>query len=415
MDSKKELLKKVKKSIKWKQSPQKTAERLGITIDEYFNLRHEINLEYNSKQKETGFTKSTATQKNVYEYKQDLKSGTTTYKLTSSTEPKTAEEIIELLKLDTTKWKLTSYWNKQQGNGWLVSAQVCQIKETNQEVLNRAVEDLVLKYVPVTKETFINPAFEEDVCAVLSLQDIHVGKADLEGSTPEEIVDTVKDCISNLVLRTYHSNKLDKIVFVLGGDLINMDTWLGTTTSGTLVENSTDAYTAFKIAFDLMHWSVNYLKQFCNTLEVIYIPGNHSRLSEAHIAYSLSKVITDPNIVWNVDYAERKVLTYGSNMFCLEHGDFDTKKSFFAFATEFASEWGSTKNRVLYTGHFHKEKTIEYITRDETNGFTLKILPSLTKTDRFHQQGKWTMNKRGGIIEMYSKEKGCLGNFSYYL
>jgi len=150
-------------------------------------------------------------------------------------------------------------------------------------------------------------------------------------------------------------------------------------------------------------------------LEVVYIPGNHSRLTEAHIAYALSKTITDANVIWNVDYAERKVLTYGTTMVCLEHGDFNTNRSFFVFATEFAKQWGNTEHRVLYTGHFHKEKTVQYITRDETNGFTLKILPSLSKVDRYHQQGKWTMNKRGGIIELYSKTNGCTGNFSYYI
>lgn len=404
MSSKKELLKKVKKAFYWKKSSKETARRLGITEEEYLNLRQELNLEYNNKPSNS-----------TYEYKQDLKSGITTYKLTSSTEPKTPEEIIELLKLDSTKWKLSSYWNKQQSNGWLVSAQVTQVKETYQDMFDKSLQQLILDYTPVTKETFINSSFEEDVCAVLSLQDIHIGKEDLEKSKPEDIIKTVQDCVTNLISKSYHSNKLDKVVFVLGGDLVNMDTWLGTTTSGTQVENSTDAYTAFKIAFDLMHWCVNFISQFCNELEVVYIPGNHSRLTEAHIAYSLSKVITDSKINWNIDYSERKVITYGKNMFCLEHGDFDTKKSFFVFATEFAKEWGNTENRVLYTGHFHKEKTIEYITRDETNGFTLKILPSLTKTDRFHQQGKWTMNKRGGIIELYSKERGCIGNFSYYL
>ena len=101
-------------------------------------------------------------------------------------------------------------------------------------------------------------------------------------------------------------------------------------------------------------------------------------------------------------------------MLCLEHGDKDTRKSFYVFATEYAKEWGSTENRVLYTGHYHKEKTIQYITRDETNGFTIKILPSLSKTDKFHYSGKWTMNKRGGIIELYSKTKGCTGSFSYF-
>ena len=31
----------------------------------------------------------------------------------SQTEPKTPEEIIQILSIDTTQWKLSQYWNKQ--------------------------------------------------------------------------------------------------------------------------------------------------------------------------------------------------------------------------------------------------------------------------------------------------------------
>lgn len=413
MNSEQELLEKVKRSLKWKQSDRKSANRIGIDIEEYRKLKFKL-LINNLWNKDSKIVPADTTSIK-YEYKQDLTKGTVDYKVISQTETQTPEEIIQLLKLDTTKWKLSSYWNKQQSNGtWLISAQVTQIKDSIKDVLQNTLDDIKLEYTPVESPTFINTSFEDPTCAVLSLQDIHVGKSNLDGSGPEDIIKSVKDCVTSLVMRSYHSNKLDKIVFVLGGDLLNMDTYLGTTTSGTQVDNSTEAYEAYKIAFELMFWCVNYLKQYCNRLEVVYIPGNHSRLTEAHIAYALSKSITDSNIIWNIEYAERKVVLYGSNMLCFEHGDFDTRKSFYVFATEFSKEWGITENRVLYTGHYHKEKTLQYVTRDEINGFTIKILPSLSKTDKYHYSNKWTNNKRGGIIELYSETKGCTGQFSYF-
>ncbi len=290
-------------------------------------------------------------------------------------------------------------------------SEVEEVSEQDQiNILNKIIKESKFEYTPVN-QTHLNTDFKERVCAVLSLQDIHVGKQVLED---DDIERSVKNCIQNLILRSYHSNYVDKIVFVLGGDLINMDSWSGTTTSGTPVANSTDAYAAYKKAFDLMFWSINYLKQFCNELEVVYIPGNHSRLSEAHIAYAMSKLIPDPHIKWNVDYNERKVIVYGNSMICLEHGDFNTQRSFFVFATEFPRQWGNTEFRTVYTGHFHKEKKVQYITADEINGFTLRTLPSLSKTDTYHREGKWTQNKRGGIIELHSETKGSIGNFSYY-
>lgn len=414
MSTNTELLERVRKSLKWKLSTEKTAKRLGLDVVTFKSLKATvIGQRFHEEMEKKIKNRPTP----VYEYKEYLDKGTAEFKALSATEPQTAEEIEELLKLDKTKWRLSSYWNKQTSAGWIISAQVTQLKQSPAEQVKSILESIKLEYTPVESpvcKTFTNNLFKEKTCAVLSLQDIHVGKENLDGSGPEDIVQSVKDCIKSLIMRSYYSAHLDKIVFVLGGDLVNMDTYLGTTTSGTPVDNSTDAYSAYKIAFDLMFWATNYLKQHCTTLEVVYIPGNHSRLTEAHIAYALSKSISDPNIIWNIDYAERKVITYGSNMLCLEHGDYDTKKSFYVFATEFSKEWGATENRVLYTGHYHKEKTVQYITRDETNGFTIKILPSLSKTDKYHYSNKWTGNKRGGVIELYSETKGCTGQFSYY-
>ncbi len=36
----------------------------------------------------------------------------------SASEPKSPEEIIDILNIDTTQWKLSSYWNKQMGDHW---------------------------------------------------------------------------------------------------------------------------------------------------------------------------------------------------------------------------------------------------------------------------------------------------------
>jgi len=418
MNSDSELLDKVYKSLKWKQSDHKSAKRLGIDILKYRELKQ---LAISNKVKSNpnvSTSKVDTSHPGVFDYKYAIEKGQAEYKAISTEEPKTSEDIEKLLNLDTTKWRLSSYWNKQQSNGnWLISANVSQIKLTQAETVRSVFDSIKLEYIPEvdpTTQVFINSVHEEDTCAVLSLQDIHIGKENLDGSGPEDIVESVRKCVKSLIMRSYYSSKLDKIIFVLGGDLINMDTYSGTTTGGTPVDNNTDSYNAYKIAFDLMFWCVNYLKQYCKELEVVYIPGNHSRLSEAHIAYALSKSIIDPNITWNVDYAERKAISYGNSMICVEHGDFNTNRSFFVFATEFAKQWGEATNRTLYIGHTHKEKKVEYITTDEVNGFTIKVLPSLTKVDKYHYQNKWTNNRRGGIIELHSKTKGVTGTFQYF-
>ena len=416
-----DILQNVFDSAAWKKDSTYCANRLGITVDYFNDLKKIIKVQGIDRAKlilqpdlESNQSHSQVTTEPVIEQKVNIEAGTAELKAIVDFEPLTPEEIIRILKIDTTKWKLTMYWNKQQPNGktWVISAQVTLIKVDKVVDLKNVIADLDLKYIP-HNHLAVNEAFSDKTCAVISLQDIHVAKKNMV-DTGASIEDDVKSCIKNLVLRSYHSNYLDKIVFVLGGDLVNMDTYLGTTTQLTPVENGMPATEAYKLAFELMFWSVNFLKQYCNELEILYIPGNHSRLTEAHIAYSLSRCITDPHIIWNIEYAERKVVVYGNSMLCFEHGDFDTKRSFFVFATEFSEQWGKAKFRVCYTGHYHKEKKIEYITADEINGFTLRVLPSLTGTDKWHHSNKWTMNKRGGIIELHSISEGPTGQFSNY-
>ena len=53
-------------------------------------------------------------------------------------------EIISLLKIDTNKWKLSQYWNKQMGDHWRVSALVTQIKNSDE----KHFEDLLKNWKP---------------------------------------------------------------------------------------------------------------------------------------------------------------------------------------------------------------------------------------------------------------------------
>ena len=52
-----------------------------------------------------------------------------------------------------------------------------------------------------------------------------------------------------------------------GGDLMNMDTWAGTTTSGTMLDNCSTATDAYMQAFDALYWSVHFIKQYCDDLQ----------------------------------------------------------------------------------------------------------------------------------------------------
>ena len=390
MDS---LIERIKASFKWKKNSEYCAEKLEITVDDYDKLKDYV------KSQELLENSSTS-----YEY--NLEKGEAKMETISSSEPKSPEEIIDILNIDTTQWKLSSYWNKQMGDHWRVSAMVTRLKDNEVDNVAELLKGFKpKKFKPVKR---IETPGKVKTAGVLSLQDIHFGK---EGN--ETIDQDFEETIKDLVTRATSSHHLEKIYYVVGGDLINMDTWSGSTTSGTPLDNCMTATEAYMQAFNAIQWSINYIKQFCDTLQVVYIPGNHDRLSSFHLAHGLYKCFDDPNIEWDIVYLERKVFVYGDNFFAFEHGDVNTKNSLMLYSMEYPREWGKTLYRTLYTGHYHHKKKIEYITEHEKTGFMLKILPSLSRTDYYHYHNKFVGSRRSGVLSLHTPDKGEICELSY--
>ncbi len=390
MDS---LFEKIKASFKWKKTSDYCAEKLNITIEDYDKLRSIV------KSQEL-------LEESSIESSYNLEKGEAKMSVVSSSEPKTPEEIIDILNIDITKWKLSSYWNKQMGDHWRVSAKVTRLKDNEVDNVAELLKGFKpKKYKQVTR---LKTPGKTKTAGVLSLQDIHFGK---EGN--ETIDKCFEETIKDLINRATNSHHLEKLYYVIGGDVINMDTWNGSTTSGTPLDNCMTATEAYMQAFDSIQWSVNYLKQFCDKLQIVYIPGNHDRLSSFHLAHGLSKCFDDKNILWDVVYLERKVYVYENNFFAFEHGDVNTKNSLLLYSMEYPKQWGMTLHRTLYTGHYHHKKKIQYITEHENTGFMLKILPSLSRTDYYHYHNKFVGSKRSGVLSIHSPTKGEICELTY--
>jgi len=349
----------------------------------------------------------------VLEVHENLEAGTSKITGISATEPRSPEEIIQILKIDTTKWRLSQYWNKEKGTKWLVSALVSRI--TQEEHVQHNFLEILSEYKlpqfqPLDPAAFwINATSSEKVCGVLSLQDLHFGK-----TGNEDMHEVLKNSMEYLVAKGFKNYMMEKVVMIIGPDTLNMDTFGGTTTKGTPVENSEMATEAYLKAFEALAWTIGHVKQFCENLEVVFISGNHDRLSSFHLLHALSQTFREwPNTVFNIDYAERKVITYGENMLCFEHGDVSAKNNPLVYAVEFPREWGACKHRMLYTGHYHGRKSKEFITENEEHGFVSRIIPALTNTDYYHYHNKFVGNKRSALLHLHEANKGLISEFVY--
>jgi len=401
------LKQKVLDSLKWKKHPSYCADKLNITEDQYVKLKKSILRERKVKKKKSIFFNKAADNAQLVE-SIDLERGEGKISGTFDYEPKSAEEIISLLKIDTNKWKLSQYWNKQMGDHWRVSALVSQVKNPEEKLFEELLANWNPKTYKIPKVNLKKIKSDEPVCGVISLQDIHFGK---EGN--DTIDKDFEDTVTYLINKAAPVNYIERMYFVVGGDIINMDTFSGTTTGGTPVDNCMSATQAYVQAFDAMHWAINYIKAFCKELVVVYVPGNHDRLSSYHLVHALSMSIESTEITWDTKYEERKVHVWHNNFNAFEHGDKRSKNNPLIYASEYPKQWGATTNRTLFKGHIHTDRKVEYMTSNETAGFIEKTLPSLGKTDYYHYSNKFVGNRRSGKLELQHPTMGNICELTY--
>ena len=100
------LKQRIIESLKWKKHPMYCAAKLDITEKQYIKIKGEILQERKAEKKKVNFFDKAATNSQLVE-SIDLEKGEGKISGTFDHEPKSAEEIILLLKIDTDKWKLS--------------------------------------------------------------------------------------------------------------------------------------------------------------------------------------------------------------------------------------------------------------------------------------------------------------------
>jgi hypothetical protein len=398
-----------------KESSIKEAERLGLPYSTYLELKDrvceikkELQPELISLIEQKFYGTSKVKEKVVEENLQ-----THEKKLTQvfDTEPASPEDIMSILKIDTSKWVLKQYWAKQRADGlWTVSALVSKLnpKDTLQIDFLDELSKLKLKPLDIPNPPLVAYDNFEKHCAVLNLQDLHFGKANNE-NIGEIMLSSIRYMI-NCASLAYN---VDKLYFILGPDTLNSDTFDGTTTKLTKVENCSHPVQFYMEAFSYSVAAIQLLLDYVNNIEVIFIPGNHDRLSSYHLLHAISLMFNTPRVTFDITYEERKVRKYGSNMLCFEHGDVTTKNDALVYASDYSEIWGEAKYRYMYTGDKHHQKESEFRTKQENYGYVKKMVSSLTNKDYYTYHNKFGGSMRSTCLDVFSHDFGMCGDFIY--
>lgn len=197
------LINDVYDSLRWKKGDEYCAQKLGLDVQRYTEIKTQI-LEIKDlvrdetdemmktiiasrlldltdehqqmlKKTEDNILQALKQKKEkVIEFEENLEDGTAKIKGIAFSEPKSPEEIIRVLKIDTSKWKLSRFWNKEHKDYWLVSAFVA-LKDPTELTADDTEEIIRNVFTEKTFTPIVNyPKISNDKALFIYLSDRHI-------------------------------------------------------------------------------------------------------------------------------------------------------------------------------------------------------------------------------------------------
>lgn len=205
--------------------------------------------------------------------------------------------------------------------------------------------------------------------------------------------------------RGYH---IDKIVLVIGNDVLHIDSPKRTTTSGTPQDTDGMWHTNFLIAKQMYVDVIEILMSIAD-VHVTYNPSNHDYTHGFFLAQVIQTYfMASRNVTFDVSISHRKGFLYSQNLIVTTHGNGAKQSDLpLLMAQEFPIEWSKTKHRYIYVHHVHHKMSKDHI------GVTVESLRSPSGTDSWHHRNGYQHAPKAVEGFIHSKEHGQVARFSH--
>lgn len=278
-----------------------------------------------------------------------------------------------------------------------------------EDVRDKLIEDLekhapkypVLKRAPITDGHLL----------VVDPADIHIGKLADSFETGEEYssqiaVQRVMDGVDGILNKASGFNT-DQILFIIGNDILHVDSPKRVTTSGTPQDTENMWYTNFLIAKQLYVDVIERLVTIAD-VHIQYDPSNHDYMSGFMLADTIKSWFSkSKNITFNVSPAHRKYYRYHSNLIGTTHGDGAKLPDLPLLMAQESSDWSDTKHRYVYTHHIHSKSSKDY------GSVCVESLRSPSASDSWHHRNGYQHAPKAIEGFVHSKEHGQVARFSH--
>jgi len=304
--------------------------------------------------------------------------------------------------------KLPKGWNRKQVDPHTALAEECEtagvpvgavshywykgehfsiFSKTKQIDFNTIANDLtevMRNYSPVYPAVKY-PKIKEGHLLVIDPADIHMGKLCRAFETGDEYNhriarERVKAGVTG-ILQKAQGWPIEKIIFIIGNDILHVDNAKSSTTSGTPQDTDLMWYDAFNMALELYVEVLEMLSTVA-PVHVQYDPSNHDYLTGFFLANTLKAWFRKhKGVTMNVSVSHRKYSVYGKNLIGSTHGDGAKEADLpMLMAHEAKEHWNHCVHRYFYTHHIHHKKSKDYMS------VCVESLRSPSGTDSWHHR-----------------------------
>ena len=314
-------------------------------------------------------------------------------------------------------WELVSarnnIWNsysKQDGIMTLYSSKITvkPLKEYkwNIEDIDKLFEGLELGCKKTTEEIKVDK--KSDKILLIPIADLHAGLlSDVYSNGNDYNLDLCEEIFNKTIEDIIETNKnksFEKVLLILGNDLVNSDNLSMTTTKGTPQQ---DSNLWFSIVNRVEKMLVNGIDKLCDELnskvDVIYVPSNH----DLHTTYGIMKSLNawyrlDKNIKVDISPLPRKYYKYGKTILAFSH-DVKIKEALKIVSTEAKDLWSDSDRVVFMLAHLHQ--AMEY---EKQGMLEIRRLPTISGYSRWTNTQGYVQNERCNQSFVIDKDLGII-------
>ena len=346
----------------------------------------------------------------------------------------TVDDVIQKAKVDLTKWKIVKvktgswYMGYKDANNvaqkiplYTFSIECAPIDKSAADYMAvRKAHIAELNSVPAPKYRKLERAPKVGgVLLVVDPADTHFGKLSSYVETGERYTlgiarQRVLEGVSALVGQAVKAYQVERIMLVVGNDVLHVDNTTGSTTAGTYQNTSGMWFEMFQTAKSTFIEVIEKLVPIAD-VDVIYNPSNHDYMSGYMLVDSLASWFRNcPNVSFDATPAHRKYYEFGNSLIGTSHGDGAKPQDLPSLmANEAPQMWSRTKYRYVYTHHVHHKDRSRFLETKDFIGVSVVAVRSPSATDSWHAKKGFTGAPKAVEAFIHSKDKGQISRITH--